>query len=138
MDYEKLKVKAYDNWDLFLHANQFPYIGRCYAWARREDAQLVTDMKKLERDELFDIVIPEWHEVIHALYANDWHNVAFLGNETPHLHAHLIPRYNSSKIIQGVEFKDPNPKGNYAPYPKKELPQELIMQIKEDIESHLD
>jgi diadenosine tetraphosphate (Ap4A) HIT family hydrolase len=136
-DYNDFKVKVYDNWDLFLHANQFPYVGRCYAWAKREDARILTDMNKLERDELFDIVIPEWHQVIHTVYANDWYNVAFLGNETPHLHAHLIPRYHSPLNIQNIEFKDPNPKGNYAPYPKKQLPLKLITQIKEDIGSRL-
>jgi len=31
IDYEQLKIKTYDFWDLYLHVSQFPYLGRCYA-----------------------------------------------------------------------------------------------------------
>jgi len=134
MDYEMFRIKVYDCWDLFMHANQFPYVGRCYAWARRETARTVADMSKPERDELFDLVIPEWNRAVRTFYAGCWYNVAFLGNETPHLHAHLIPRYDSDVIIKNIEFRDPNPKGNYSPYPKRQLSPDVIAHIKNTLE----
>ena len=136
-DYDKFKIKIYNNWDLYLHEQQYPYIGRYYAWAQRDDAAKVTDMTARERDELFDVVIPAWNNAVAKLFKHDWPNVACLGNTAPHLHWHLIPRYNSPRIINGIEFTDPNPTGNYAPYPKKTLPLELILEIKKDMKLNL-
>ncbi len=135
--YEKFKIKTYDFWGLYLHENQFPYLGRCYAWALRPDANDVMTMSEPERDELFDIVIPKWDDAIKQLFNHDKVNVAFLGNTTPHLHAHLIPRYETPREFSGVTFTDPNPSGNYAPYPKRELPPETLMTIKKNITSLL-
>ena len=58
MDYDQFKIKEYNNWDLFLHINQFPYLGRCYAWARREDADKITEINSGELVELFETIIP--------------------------------------------------------------------------------
>lgn len=56
MDYERFKIKVYQFWELFLHERQFPYLGRCYAWAKRGDAQKFTDMSPEEGEELITIV----------------------------------------------------------------------------------
>ena len=53
LDYSEFKIKEYDFWDLFLHVNQYPYLGRCYAWAKREDADQITGIKSGELVELF-------------------------------------------------------------------------------------
>ena len=88
-------------------------------------------------EELFEEIIPTWKKAVESLYGAIRPNVAILGNLTPHLHAHLIPRFQTPKTIHGIEFIDPNPKGNYAPYPKKELPLEIVLKIKEEIQSKL-
>jgi len=137
MDYEQLKIKTYSLWDLFLHKHQFPYIGRCYASAKREDARSVRDMKKDERDELFDIIIPEWDTAIKVLFAHARANFASLGNTWNHLSWHLIPRYRQSRVLFGIEFIDPDPSRNYSPYPKKDIPLETLLYIKEAIKSKL-
>ena len=149
-DYSENLLKTFDLWHLFLHPKQFPYVGRCYAVARRgfkdeidmrlrqmPEAKKVTDMSSRETIELFDIIVPEWDEAVKALFGHDWPNVAILGNEWPHLHAHLIPRYNTPRNFQGMEFVDPNPKGNYAPYPKKELPAETLIAIRDAMKGKL-
>ncbi len=123
--------------DLFLHTNQFLYLGRCYAWALREEAKRITDMNELERNELFGKVIPEWESAVKELFNHDWSNVASLGNTSPHLHWHLIPRFNSPRKLNDIEFVAPNPKGNYAPYPKKELPLEMLLKIRDDFKEKL-
>ena len=48
-EFEPFKIKTYTLWDLYLHKNQFPYLGRAYAWAQRENAQKISEMNKNER-----------------------------------------------------------------------------------------
>ncbi|PIN91240.1 hypothetical protein COU57_01410 [Candidatus Pacearchaeota archaeon CG10_big_fil_rev_8_21_14_0_10_32_14] len=89
---------------------------------------------KRERDELFDDVIVQWELAINSLYKNKKVNVAFLANTSEHLHAHLIPRFGQDEFEKyEIVFKDPNPTGNYAPYPKKEIPLDILLTIKSDI-----
>jgi len=137
MDYEQFRIKRFDLWDLFLHKNQFPYLGRCYAWALRPEANKVSDMNVLEREELFATIIPSWEKAVKEICGEIRPNIAILGNEAPHLHAHLIPRFNQPKQFEGIEFIDPNPTGNYSPYPKKDIPLEILLRIKEQIKSKL-
>ena len=133
MDYDQFKIKEYDFWDLFLHVNQYPYLGRCYAWAKREDADKITSIKSGELLELFGDIIPAWNHAVYQLFQHDRPNLAILGNEAPHLHAHLIPRYNAPKEFQGITFTDPNPKGNYAPYQKQKIEGDILLQIRDAI-----
>ena len=133
MDYNQFLIKRFEHWELYLHKNQYPYIGRCYAAAIREDANLVTEMQEKEREELFADIIPKWHRSVQQLYGDSRPNIAIFGNEWPHLHAHLIPRFEGTRNFYGIDFTDPNPKGNYSPYPKKELPLETLLTIKANI-----
>ena len=137
MDYEQFKIKSYSFWDLFLHVNQFPYLGRCYAWAKRGNADAIVEIEPEETLQLFEKIIPKWSRAVKSLFQQDRDNVALLGNEANHLHAHLIPRYSTPREFAGVTFIDPNPRGNYAPYPKKELPLETLLQIRDSIKEKL-
>lgn len=137
MDYEKFRIKNFDFWDLYLHQNQFPYIGRCYASLLRDDADLVTDMEGEESSELFSIIIPAWHKSVSGLFGQSRPNVAILGNDWNHLHVHLIPRFEGRKTFYEIDFIDPNPQGNYAPYPKKEIPLDVLLKIRDDIRNNL-
>ncbi len=137
MDYEQFKIKRFGFWDLYLHKNQFPYLGRCYASAIREDVNVVTDMARAEAEELFSLVIPSWYKSVLELFGEFRPNIAILGNEWPHLHAHLIPRFQYPKHFYGIDFIDPNPKGNYSPYPKRDISLEVLVKIKEDIENKI-
>ena len=136
-EFERFRLKKYKHFDLFLHKNQFPYIGRCYAWALRRDAKELTDMNREERDELFELIIPLWDESIFVLYEHDRNNVAFFGNDARHLYAHLIPRYDSSRKRHGIEFVDSNPRGNYSPYPLLEIEDEILIKIRDEIRESL-
>ncbi|EKE27922.1 MAG: hypothetical protein ACD_3C00128G0003 [uncultured bacterium (gcode 4)] len=135
--YEKYKIKDYKYWTMFLHVNQYPYIWRCYAWAKRENADLTTDMTKEERDELFDEVIPSWSNCVKGLFSNDRINVSSLGNTSNHLHWHMIPRYFAPREFDWIKFLDANPNANYAPYEKKELNEDILQKIKQALKSKL-
>ena len=119
--------------DLYLHVNQFPYLGRRYAWTKRPEASEVSDMTKSEKDELFDIIVLSWERAVTFFHEKFRTNFVILGNDTPYLHAHLIPRFQQPKNYEEIEFIDPNPKGNYAPYPKKEILFILLLKIKEEL-----
>ena len=100
---------------------------------KREEADLVTDMLKEEAEELFSTIVPEWHNAVKKSFGCDRPNISCLGNLWNHLHWHLIPRYNSPREFYGIKFIDPNPKGNYSPHDKKEIAEEILLKIKEDI-----
>lgn len=52
----------------------------------------LTDMTSVERGELMAVVFAV-ESALRATLAPDKVNVASLGNQTPHLHWHLIPRF---------------------------------------------
>ncbi len=104
MDYSKLLIKEYNHWlvQIFDHQN---YLGRCIVWCKREDATDFTEATKEELEELM-LILKELKEATTRAFNADWFNYAFLGNETPHLHGHFIPRYRSEREFVGVIFKD--------------------------------
>lgn len=133
MSYEHLKIQEYNHRDLYLHEEQYPYIGRCYARAKRSEADRCTDMNTEELLELFNTIIPAWNNAITKLYNHHRENIAILGNTAPHLHTHLIPRYIEPKELYNIRFVDPNPTGNYAPYPKQKIDETILQDIKSTI-----
>ena len=138
MDFEEWSIKEYKHWKLFLDQNQYPYLGKCYAWAKRANADLVTDMNQEEREELFETIIPAWKTAIENLYGTIRPNVAILGNLSPHLHAHLVPRCKIPRTIHGIEFIDPIPQGFLLPpVLNKEVPLEIIVKIRDEIKKEL-
>lgn len=137
-NYEQLKIETFPSWTLYLHKEQYPYLGRCYAAAIRPEAEHIAQITGPEASELNCYITPLWYQTVQKLYQADWPNLAILGNEWRHLHAHLIPRYFSPRNFYGYEFIDPQPNKNYAPYPKKELPLELLFKIRDDIKKELE
>ena len=110
-DFSKYKVKEYKYWDVSVHENQ-GYLGRCVVWCKREDALDLTDATDEEREELFEI-LRELRAALTAAFQPDWLNYAFLGNETRHVHCHVIPRYEKQKVFEGVTFEDRQYGHNY-------------------------
>ncbi|MBS3147034.1 HIT domain-containing protein [Candidatus Woesearchaeota archaeon] len=137
MDYTQQLIKSYSYWDLVLNKFQSQFIGMCFAWSLRKEANNLIDMNLEERGELFSLIIPEWDKAVRELFNHDRSNLAIIGNEMPHLHVHLIPRYFSHRYFYGREFIDPNPKGLFYPLDRTELPSELQFQIRDDIKSKL-
>ena len=104
MDYSQLLVKEYTHWLVQVHENQ-GYLGRCVVWCKREDANDLTEVTKDEYEELLRILKALKTAATNA-FKTDWFNYAFLGNETPHLHGHFVPRYSSSREFMSTTFID--------------------------------
>jgi len=58
---------------------------------RRHVAEM-TDLEPIERDRVMHVVFAV-ERVLRALYRPDKMNLASFGNQVPHLHWHVIPRY---------------------------------------------
>jgi diadenosine tetraphosphate (Ap4A) HIT family hydrolase len=103
-DISKYLIKDYTYWLVSIAKDQ-GYLGRCLIWCKRETALDLADATLEEREELFAILSKLKQAIKEAFHA-DWFNYTFLGNETPHLHEHLIPRYKSDRDFEGYTFTD--------------------------------
>lgn len=103
-DYSKYLIKQYKFWGVYIHEYQ-NYLGRCVIWCDREDANHFTDATPAELEELQQIC-KDLQVAMDSLFAPDWLNFAMLGNETPHLHCHFVPRYSEEIELYGYTFKD--------------------------------
>ena len=77
--YAKLKLMDFKHWSLYLSEKQYPYIGRCVAAAKRQDANFITDGTTEEYIELHDTVIPLWSNAAKKAFGMDRPNMAILG-----------------------------------------------------------
>ena len=115
--YEQFRIKRYLFWDLFVHPKQGDYLGRVYAWTRRNPGKYkdASDMPVLDNLELFFRILPSWQRAIKHLFPNLIRpNVSIQCNETKVLHAHLIPRFDGPVKYKGKTFTDNKPDANYA------------------------
>ena len=108
-------LKEYGHWYAILDIKQY-YIGRLFLYAKRYEATDMTVLTSDEREELWDIILPEIKEVYAQTFEPDKLNFAFLGNDEEHCHLHVVPRYKTEKVItfEGIEFVDRNYGHNYA------------------------
>jgi len=132
--YQKLLIKEFDYWKIYLHENQF-YLGRCYLWANREDALDFFDMTNEEMREYMGVG-NSLRKVLRDVFNPDLFNYATLANEARHLHTHIIPRYESPREFEGITFTDGNFGRNFAPYNRGfKIPEDVIIKIREAIKS---
>ena len=136
-EYAKYRLMEFKHWTLYLHNEQYPYIGRCVAAANRKEADVLTDGTLEEYTELHMKIIPLWVSTCEKLYEMDRPNLAILGNTWNHLHAHLIPRYHKVKTFHKIEFFDENPTGMYAPYKKMDIQPQIIDNIISEMKQEL-
>lgn len=103
-DFSANLVKSYEHWDLYVHTNQ-GYLGRLVIWCKREDAAELTDATPEEEQELF-LVMKEARHALEKSFTPDRLNYFFGGNEEPHLHCHMVPRYEEPRIFADTRFED--------------------------------
>lgn len=136
MNYEKFLIKDFKHWAVYLHLNQY-YLGRVYIWAKRADSLDLFEISSEEKEELFIIGI-KLKEALGKLFSPDIYNYVVQANVTPHLHMHFIPRYKSSRIFEGIEFKDERWGKNYAPYDYDfKVSEDILTKIRDAIKDAL-
>jgi diadenosine tetraphosphate (Ap4A) HIT family hydrolase len=134
-EFERFKIKEYKFWDINIHENQ-GYLGRTVVWCRRDNAQDLTEATPEEYAELL-VVIKDLKKALETLFQPDWFNYALLGNVSPHLHCHVIPRYKGPREFGGMTFTDPLWGFNYQTDPKFVTPPELLAQVQSKIKETL-
>jgi diadenosine tetraphosphate (Ap4A) HIT family hydrolase len=134
-DYSKFLIKDYKYWEVQIFKNQ-GYLGRCVVWCKREGAEDLSEATLEEQKELF-VVLREIKMAIEKTFKPDWFNYAFLGNETKHLHGHLVPRYASTREFMGVTFVDKLWGHNFQTDKDFKISDEVFSKIKEKIKEAL-
>lgn len=109
--YAPLLVGRFAHWGVYASENQ-QYLGRCVVWCRRPEALDLTQARAAELLEVRE-VFEQVAAAARDLFGATWFNYAFLGNETPHLHAHFIPRYARAPVFLGHAFPDEHYGRNY-------------------------
>jgi len=133
--FEKFKIKDYRHWSVYIHENQ-GYLGRCVVWCKRKDAADLTEAGPGEREELFR-VLKDLGTAVNRVFAADWFNYAFLGNDKRHLHGHFIPRYASPRKFAGVTFQDDRWGHNYKTDHRFKISAKLLDRIRLEIRAAL-
>ncbi len=133
--YQHLLVKEYKHWSVYLHENQ-GYLGRCILWCKREDAKKLTNATQEEQQELFSI-LKCVEKTLQECFGPDLLNFAFLGNEVPHLHCHIIPRYESERIFMQVRFNDSRFGKNYQTDRGLHYSVNLLHNVKNFLQEHI-
>ncbi len=131
MDYEKLKIKSYKHWEVYLHENQC-YLGRVFI--QLKDDEKVEDFLAIEgevRDEFF-LIGEEVKHALNTLFKPDKMNYAALSNVSERIHVHCVPRYKTAREFSGVVFLDQRWGKNYAPYDRSfVLDESLLFSIRD-------
>lgn len=137
VDYDKLFIKEFKYWDLYLHENQC-YLGRTFLLLKdKKNAGDFLDIKKDAQDEFF-LIGTQLKDVLKTLFEPDKMNYAALSNTSPAIHVHLVPRYQSDREFSETIFKDDRWGQNYAPYDKSfSIDENLILKIRDAIKNNL-
>ena len=139
---QSMLIASFEHWDLFLAKDAAPYLGRCVAWAKRPEAKRFIDMTREEGEEL-SAIVALWLKALSRWLESQGEplpyreNVAILGNSEPHLHAHLVPRYEEPVCVFDKTFIDPRPHQHYRPYERVELPAEVKERIAKALREHV-
>jgi diadenosine tetraphosphate (Ap4A) HIT family hydrolase len=117
VDYDLLKIKSYEHWALFLHENQC-YLGRVFLLLKDASAEGIEDFMGITgaiREEFF-LAGEAIKSAQRTLFEPDKMNYAALSNTSPKIHVHMVPRYKTPRVFEGVTFEDARWGSNYAPY----------------------
>jgi diadenosine tetraphosphate (Ap4A) HIT family hydrolase len=137
MDYDRLKIKSYKHWDLYLHDNQC-YLGRVFVLLKEtESAEDFLAIEGEVRDEFF-FIGQEVKVALNTLFKPDKMNYAALSNTSPAIHVHIVPRYKEAREFAGTVFKDTRWGQNYAPYDRSFVLQEsILLEIRDALKGNL-
>ncbi|MEM0083925.1 MAG: HIT family protein [Candidatus Methanomethylicia archaeon] len=131
-DEEINKITIYEGryWKITLNPNQY-YLGRSMIILKRH----LEDPLELSDDELMELIslTKTFVKVLKKIFQPDLFNYAMLGNIVRHLHLHIIPRYKTERIFEGIKFVDENWGKHYYPYPQMEIKLEILQKIVDKI-----
>lgn len=133
--FQKFLIKEYKHWKVYIHQDQGT-LGRSYLWCKREDAIDFLEMTNREKDEFFEVA-KALKVAVMKLFKPDLFNYASLGNETNHLHVHIIPRYAKDREFAGTIFQDPRWGHSYRTREDFTITEEKLYKIRDAIQEYI-
>lgn len=114
------------HWRVIVNRNQNT-LGTVFLVLNRHE----TDIVNLTDDEVLALWtgIRSVKDVLVSLFQPDHFNYAFLMNQDPHVHLHVIPRYTSPRDFAGQSFEDSDASGQRHLSPA--VYQEIVSAIRE-------
>ncbi len=115
---ERLRVADFGTWTLYLNADQ-SLLGRCFLALNRPE----TDVTALSSEEVAELwtLTRRVRQALWQQWDPDHFNYAFLMNETPQVHWHIIPRYREKREFSGGTYADPEFGKHYNVGPARTL-----------------
>jgi len=107
-------------WSVVLNMDQ-ALLGRCYLLLKRPETDALA-LTPEEQSDLFTLAT-RVRKAMLSLWDPDHFNYAFLMNQTPQVHFHLIPRYKQRREFAGGTFVDPEFGNHYGVGPARHLDQ---------------
>jgi diadenosine tetraphosphate (Ap4A) HIT family hydrolase len=98
-------------------------------------ATAVTDLSPDEWAQLH-VELKDLVPALGRLFSPDQVNLAFLMNEAPQVHLHVVPRYRSARTWAGLVFTDAHWGSVFGPE-QRPLPRELLAQLAAEIRAEL-
>lgn len=114
----RFRIAETERWELYLNEDQ-NLLGRCFLMLKRPETD-VTALRDAEIAELWEAT-RRVKAALLKLWEPDHFNYAFLMNQTPQVHWHVIPRYRRRREFAGSTFADPDFGGHYHVGPAKHL-----------------
>lgn len=105
-EFQEFVLKSYQNWEIQLFRDDQYYIGRTAVVLKNRHIENMVELTQDEREELFDLVLPDLVDALDTAFSPDHYNYTSLGNDCRHLHFHVIPRYKTPVTFAGQEFED--------------------------------
>ncbi len=124
-------VRDFKFWSVVIAKNHI-LPGKCILWCKREDALDPADASMEEWQEAH-LIIKLLKSTVLELYQADWFNYTFLGNSTPHLHMHFVPRYKTERDVHGMSFLDRDWGKEYTVDPNFKISSEVLQSIKTEM-----
>jgi len=137
MDYDRLLIRSYTHWEVYLHENQC-YLGRVFLLLKKDEG--IDDFLEITgevREEFFQIGLIV-KSALKTLFKPDKMNYAALSNVSPKIHVHIVPRYKEAREFSGAIFVDTRWGKNYAPYDRSFVIEEtILMKIRDALAGQL-
>lgn len=137
-EFSQYRVEQYSNWDVQVFRDDQYYIGRLAVVLKGRHIENMVNLTKEEREELFELVLPDINRGLNNLFSPDHYNYASLGNDCRHLHLHVIPRYKNPVTFDGTEFEDEYWNQTYKQdYERIELPIDKLNKLRSQIKESM-
>jgi diadenosine tetraphosphate (Ap4A) HIT family hydrolase len=120
-------------WTVAVNLNQ-DLLGKTMLVLRRP-ATAVIDLSPSEWAQLH-IELNDLVPALGRLFSPDQVNLAFLMNQAPQVHLHVVPRYRSPRTWGGLVFTDAHWGSVFGPE-QRPLPQDLLAQLAAEIRAEL-